>query len=93
MEQYYGRGYVENHSHNTYENAKHVLGIVQRNNYRSIILLAQQLHARRAKLIFIKVFQKIDIEIYIKKSWSAYGQNYQWRYHHFIFFFFGIFCL
>lgn len=78
--------HIENQSHNTYQNAFETLKIIKKYNWKSVILVAQQLHSRRVKRTFEKVFQGTNIKIYIHKAWSPYGNNYQWRYHNFFFF-------
>lgn len=67
---------IRNSSYNTRLNALEAKGFVDSYNVKSMIIVAQQLHARRVWLTFRKVFPKQ--KIYIRKAYSDYGGSSKW---------------
>lgn len=59
----------------TYLNADAARSIAKKNKWRRVIVVAQQLHARRVKATFAKRWAGSDIEVAVVKAWGQYTQN------------------
>lgn len=75
--------YLEQDGCRTYLNADYTLPIVLGAEWKKVIIVAQQWHARRVKATFKKRWAGTGIEIYVVKAWSDYGGGSQWRLDHF----------
>lgn len=63
----------------TYLNADATRSIAEKNRWQRVIVVAQQLHARRVKATFAKRWEGSNIKIAVVKSWGDYTQNYSQR--------------
>jgi len=63
---------------NTFEEAQAVLELVKIRNIRSILIITDTFHTRRAKLIFNRVFEGEDIEISIHGLKNSWYKPYNW---------------
>lgn len=77
------RVYLENKSMSTIGNVIECSKIMKKNNFKTAIIIAQQLHARRVKETF-KILEKNNFKIYIIKAQSNYGGGSQRRLNNFI---------
>ncbi|MFC1651614.1 YdcF family protein [Patescibacteria group bacterium] len=70
---------LEEESTRTYLNADKILPLIQDNNHQKVIIVAQQLHARRVRSTFRKRWESTGIEIIVVKAFSRYGGGSQKR--------------
>lgn len=70
--------FKENKSKRTWLNADLSLPILRENNWESVIIVAQQWHARRVRATFKKRWPK-NIHFSVIKAWSRYGGGSQKR--------------
>lgn len=76
---------LETTSVTTLMNAERSLPILERHNVHSVIIVAQQWHARRVRTIFTKCFTPAGIRVYVVKARSPYGPGgTQKRFEHFV---------
>jgi len=68
---------LEGNSFNTRENALAFARLAEQHGWQSVILVAQQLHARRVYLAFRKVLGP-DFPIHVIKAHSIYGGSSKW---------------
>lgn len=69
------RTFIETLSDRTYKNADAALRIFHKSGVRRIVVVAQQLHARRVRATFRRRLAGSGIEIAVVKAWGAYTQN------------------
>jgi uncharacterized SAM-binding protein YcdF (DUF218 family) len=67
--------FLELTANRTYGNADATRGIAEKNKWQRVIVVAQQLHARRVKATFAKRWAGSGIEIAVVKAWGQYTQN------------------
>ncbi len=77
---------LEIYANRTYLNADYTLPLL-RPGEKSVIIVAQQWHARRVRATFKKRWAGSGIEIRVVKAWSNYGGGSQKRLDHFWSFF------
>lgn len=76
---------LETSSVTTLMNAERSLLILQKLNVHSVIIVAQQWHARRVRAIFKQYFATVGIQVFVVKARSPYGSNgTQKRFEHFV---------
>jgi len=72
---------LEEASYTTRMNTIAIAAIMQANGWRSAIVVAQQLHARRVRLAIRRACP--GRQIVVVKAWSPYGNSSKWFLNHF----------
>ena len=75
---------LEKESNRTYLNADLSLPIVESQGWKTVVIVAQQWHARRVKATFRKRWAGHGIQIFVVKARSNYGGGSQRRLDHFL---------
>lgn len=75
---------IERDSKTTRENALFTLPYVQEVGARSVIIVAQQWHARRVRATFRRAWAETGIRLAVVKAFSGYGGGSQRRWNHFL---------
>lgn len=69
---------VENKADSTYENALFSKEILEKNNFKSAIVVSSNYHMRRTKMLFNRAFKKSDISLTFCASSSKYFNPNRW---------------
>jgi uncharacterized SAM-binding protein YcdF (DUF218 family) len=70
--------FTETMADNTQEEAAAVLDVVKKRNIRSILIITDPYHTRRAKKIFDQVFQHQEVAVSIHALENSWYQPYSW---------------
>ena len=73
--------FFEERSHTTRMNALEIERIMTERGWKSAIVVAQQLHARRVRWALRKASDK---KLYVVKAWSRYGDSSKWFMNYFL---------
>ena len=74
----------QDNSNTTLDNAVNTLAIAREEGWSNVIIIAQQLHARRVKATFKRQWRDSDINFMVVKAWSGYGGGTQYRLRSFL---------
>jgi uncharacterized SAM-binding protein YcdF (DUF218 family) len=69
---------TEEHAADTFEEARAVLELMQREGMRSGVVVTDPYHTRRTRLIFQDIFQGTDIRIYVRPVRDSWYRSATW---------------